>query len=204
MPVSIPLRFAGAALLFFAAQLAHAQYVWIDANGTRQYSDRPPPPGTPPHKILKAPGRLASAPAPEASLGAANPATPEARPAAPKGPPTLAEREQAFRKRTQPLHRASAGCIFQNPGPAVPLPAGVPPSAGALVDRAGLKGARCGGAEVSTLHANFIVVAPGSSASDVRALVDRCRAAVREGSDVGLIEEIVYLGDWPAAAESDR
>ena len=101
MPVSSPLRFAGAALLFFAAQLAHAQYVWIDANGTRQYSDRPPPPGTPPHKILKAPGRLASAPAPEASLGAAKPATPEARPAAPKGPPTLAEREQAFRKRTQ-------------------------------------------------------------------------------------------------------
>lgn len=97
MPISTPLRLAGAALLFFAAQLAHAQYVWIDANGTRQYADRPPPPGTPPHKILKAPGRLASAPAPEASLEAAKPATPEARPA----PPTLAEREQAFRKRTQ-------------------------------------------------------------------------------------------------------
>ena len=96
MPISTPLRLAGAALLFFATQLAHAQYVWIDANGTRQYSDRPPPPGTPPHKILKAPGAGA-----DASLEAAKPATPEARPAAPKGPPTLAEREQAFRKRTQ-------------------------------------------------------------------------------------------------------
>ena len=124
--------------------------------------------------------------------------------AAPDHLRSIARESLAFRKRTQPLHRASAGCIFQNPGPEVPLPPGVPPSAGALVDRAGLKGARCGGAEVSTLHANFIVVAPGSSASDVRALVDRCRAAVREGSDVGLIEEIVYLGDWPAAAESDR
>ena len=81
----------------------------------------------------------------------------------------------AFRKRTQPLHQASAGCIFQNPGPDDPVPAGVPRSAGALIDRAGLKGAQAGGAIVSSLHANFIVVAPGSRAADVRALVDTCR-----------------------------
>jgi len=102
----------------------------------------------------------------------------------------------AFRKRTQPLHQASAGCIFQNPGPATPVPDGVPRSAGALIDRAGLKGARAGGALVSPLHANFIVAAPGSRAADVRALVERCREAVAQASGVRLDEEIVYLGDW--------
>jgi UDP-N-acetylmuramate dehydrogenase len=116
----------------------------------------------------------------------------------------VARESLAFRKRTQPLHQASAGCIFQNPGAEVALPAGMPRSAGALVDRAGLKGARSGGAEVSRLHANFIVAQPGSSAADVRALVERCREAVRHASDVSLAEEIVYLGDWPAAAESER
>lgn len=94
MPISTSKRVLGATLLFLAAQLAHAQYAWIDANGTRQYSDRPPPPGTPPHKILKAPGRLAPAPTPEAGMDAA-------KPAVPKGPPSLAEREQAFRERAK-------------------------------------------------------------------------------------------------------
>ena len=55
----------------------------------------------------------------------------------------------AYRKRTQPLALASAGCIFQNPDPARDrVPAGIPPSAGALVDRAGLKGAQAGGARI--------------------------------------------------------
>jgi UDP-N-acetylmuramate dehydrogenase len=102
----------------------------------------------------------------------------------------------AFRKGTQPLHQASAGCIFQNPGPTTPVPEGVPRSAGALIDRAGLKGARAGGALVSPLHANFIVAAPGSRAADVRALVERCRETVVQASGVRLDEEIVYLGDW--------
>lgn len=101
MPTSTFFRLLGATLLFLAAQLAHAQYVWIDANGTRQYSDRPPPPSTPPHKILKAPGRLATAPTPEASIDAAAPVAPAAKPAVPKGPPTLVEREQAFRERAK-------------------------------------------------------------------------------------------------------
>src|SRR6266568_4264658 len=51
----------------------------------------------------------------------------------------VARESLAFRKRTQPLESASAGCIFQNPNPAVDrVPDGIPPSAGALVDRAGL------------------------------------------------------------------
>ena len=99
--------------------------------------------------------------------------------AAPEVLRAAARTSLAFRKRTQPLHQSSAGCIFQNPGADVPVPAGVPRSAGALIDRAGLKGAQEGGAAVSALHANFIVVAPGSRAADVRALVD---AAARPSS----------------------
>ena len=124
--------------------------------------------------------------------------------AAPEDLRGIARESLAFRKRTQPLHQASAGCIFQNPGLDVPVPEGVPRSAGALIDRAGLKGAVSGGAQVSTLHANFLVVAPGSSATDVRALIDRCREAVNEASQVRLDEEIVYLGEWPATAEGER
>ena len=84
------LRGTFAALLFLAAAGAQAQYVWIEPNGTRQYSDRPPPPGTPANRILKAPGRALLPPAPvEQSAPAAKPA------------PTLAEREAAYRERTQ-------------------------------------------------------------------------------------------------------
>lgn len=116
----------------------------------------------------------------------------------------VARASLAFRKRTQPLHQFSAGCIFQNPDDEAPVPAGVPRSAGALVDRAGLKGARQGGAVVSPLHANFIVVTPGSRAADVRALIERCRTAVVQSSGVCLHEEIVYLGAWDHSRESER
>jgi UDP-N-acetylmuramate dehydrogenase len=116
----------------------------------------------------------------------------------------VAKTSLAFRKRTQPLHQSSAGCIFQNPGPDAPVPAGVPRSAGALIDRVGLKGAQEGGAAVSSLHANFIVVAPGSRAADVRALVDRCRAAVDAAIGIRLDEEIVYLGQWDHSRERER
>lgn len=124
--------------------------------------------------------------------------------ATPEALRAVARTSLAFRKRTQPLHQSSAGCIFQNPDADVPLPASVPRSAGALIDRAGLKGAQEGGAAVSALHANFIVVAPGSRAADVRALVDRCRTAVVDAYGVRLDEEIVYLGDWDHSRESER
>ena len=101
----------------------------------------------------------------------------------------------AYRKRTQPLESASAGCIFQNPDPLRDsVPDGVPASAGALVDRAGLKGSREGRARVSTTHANFIVNEGGATATDIRTLVERCKRAVRDRFGVELREEIVYLG----------
>lgn len=85
------------ALLLFAATAAHAQYVWIGANGTRQYSDRPPPPSTPAAKILKSPGR----PAMEPPAAAADSAADAQASAAAAKPPTLAEREAAFRERSK-------------------------------------------------------------------------------------------------------
>lgn len=103
----------------------------------------------------------------------------------------------AFRKRTQPLDSPSAGCIFQNPQPGRDrVPDGIPWSAGALVDRAGLKGVASGGARVSPTHGNFIVNEGGATAADIRALIARCQAAVRERFGVELREEIVYLGQF--------
>jgi UDP-N-acetylmuramate dehydrogenase len=85
------------------------------------------------------------------------------------------------KQRTQPLAEHSAGCIFKNP-PMRP--------AGALIDEAGLKGARYGAAEVSTLHANFIVAKSGATASDVLHLIDVVRDRVRSIFDTVLETEI--------------
>jgi UDP-N-acetylmuramate dehydrogenase len=108
----------------------------------------------------------------------------------------IARESLAFRKRTQPLESPSAGCVFQNPDPARgdSVPDGIPPSAGALVDRAGLKGSASGHARVSRTHANFIVNEGGATADEIRALIDRCKTEVGRQFGVRLREEIVYLG----------
>ena len=103
----------------------------------------------------------------------------------------------AYRKRTQPLAMPSAGCMFQNPDPARDaLPPAMPASAGALVDRAGLKGRREGGARISETHANFIVNEGGATARDIRTLVEAARRAVRDQFGVVLRDEVVYLGNF--------
>ena len=109
----------------------------------------------------------------------------------------VARESLAFRKRTQPLESASAGCIFQNPDPSKDrVPAGIPASAGALVDRVGLKGARQGHARVSSTHANFIVNEGGATAADIRSLIARCKEEVLGQFGVELREEVVYLGNF--------
>jgi UDP-N-acetylmuramate dehydrogenase len=109
----------------------------------------------------------------------------------------IARASLAFRKRTQPLDTPSAGCVFQNPQVGLDVvPDGIPWSAGALVDRAGLKGAGEGGARVSPAHANFIVNDGTATAAAIRRLIDRCRLAVRDRFGVDLREEIMYLGDF--------
>ncbi len=75
-----------------------------------------------------------------------------------------------IKKENQPYGHQSSGCIFKNPASDV--------SAGALIDQAGLKGARFGGAEVSDRHANFIVAHPGAKASDILHLIDQIQQRV--------------------------
>lgn len=133
----------------------------------------------------------------EIVLWAAFRVTPGADPAALR---EVARESLAFRKKTQPLESPSAGCIFMNPDTARDrVPEGIPPSAGALVDRAGLKGVSLGGARVSPTHANFIITGGNATASDIRALVERCRAAVKEQFGVTLRNEIMCLGDFESA-----
>lgn len=118
----------------------------------------------------------------------------------------VARASLAFRKRTQPLEKASAGCIFQNPDPARDrVPDGIPLSAGALVDRAGLKDASHGAARVSPRHANFIVNDGGATAADIAELIERCRREVRQRFGVELRDEIVRIGfDEGAHGDSAR
>src|SRR5688572_18347086 len=95
----------------------------------------------------------------------------------------------AWKRRTQPLGAKSAGCVFKNPdGPNGSRPAG------RLIEEAGLKGLAVGGAQVSPLHANFIVNTGGATAGDVLALIERVRAAVRERHGVDLELEVCRWG----------
>jgi hypothetical protein len=91
----VRLGLAGALMLLaqFAPQFAHAQYSWLDDKGTRVFSDRPPPPGIPASRILKAPHR--------ADTGADDAPAPAATPAPAEAPkqPSLADREADYRKR---------------------------------------------------------------------------------------------------------
>lgn len=91
------------------------------------------------------------------------------------------QRQWIVKKAQQPLGHQNSGCIFKSPR-------GM--SAGELIEQAGLKGAKVGGAEVSGRHANFIVAEPGASSNDVLRLIDLIRARVAERLGVELEQEI--------------
>lgn len=94
----------------------------------------------------------------------------------------------AYKKSTQPMSAASAGCMFRNPV----MPNGAMESAGRLIDRAGMKGARVGGAFVSDAHGNFLAVDRGARTDDLRALIEKVQAAVSVNSGVELATEVVF------------
>jgi UDP-N-acetylmuramate dehydrogenase len=102
-----------------------------------------------------------------------------------------AEMDEAreWRRATQPLAEANCGSVFTNPPGA---------HAAALVDEAGLKGSRIGGAHVSTKHANFIIADPGAKATDVRALIRMIRERVSASTGIELIPEVRLVGDFDA------
>jgi UDP-N-acetylmuramate dehydrogenase len=93
------------------------------------------------------------------------------------------------RAASQPLDLPSFGSTFRNP------PGDF---AGRLIEAAGLKGRRIGGAEVSTRHANFVVNVGGATARDVLALVRTMREQVRARSGVTLETEVRLVGDFAA------
>jgi UDP-N-acetylmuramate dehydrogenase len=91
------------------------------------------------------------------------------------------QKEWIMKKATQPMGHQSTGCIFKNPR-------GV--NAGMLIEQAGLKGARVGGAEVNDRHANFIVAEPSATSKDVLQLIELVREKVLERLGVELDLEI--------------
>jgi UDP-N-acetylmuramate dehydrogenase len=95
------------------------------------------------------------------------------------------DRHLAHRANTQPLNVPSCGSVFVNPPG---------DHAGRLIEAAGLKGRRIGGAEISRVHANFIANAGGARAADVLALIEEARARVHERSGIRLVPEVRILG----------
>jgi len=115
---------------------------------------------------------------------------------APAEPTTIKARLdeiRAWRRAHQPLGSPSAGSVFRNPDG---------DSAGRLIDAAGLKGFRIGGAAVSEKHANFIVNDRHGSAADVRGVAEHVQAEVERRAGVRLELEIVFSGDWSAGRAS--
>lgn len=92
-----------------------------------------------------------------------------------------------WRDRTQPVNAQSCGSVFRNPPG---------DKAGRLIDQAGLKGYRRGGAEVSTKHANFITIDKGTAAraDDVHGIIRHVQATVAEQFGVDLVPEVVLAG----------
>ena len=99
------------------------------------------------------------------------------------------ERNAAWRAEKHPPNavRCSAGSIFQKIE-------GV--GAGRLIDAAGLKGYRVGGAEVSARHANYILNTGGATAADVRALIEHIQRTVKTDSGYELVPEIGFVGEF--------
>ena len=101
----------------------------------------------------------------------------------------------AKRKATQPLNMPNAGSTFKRlTTGAADTPTQIAP--GYYIEQAGLKGHRIGGAEVSTLHANFIVNAGGATAKDIKELSEFVQARVAEKFEIQLNREIILLGEF--------
>lgn len=95
-------------------------------------------------------------------------------------------RSLTHRRKTQPLHLPNAGSIFKNPPGR---------SAGALIERLGLKGLRVGDAELSAQHANFIVNRGRATARDILELIRRIQETVREHAGIELELEVRVVGE---------
>jgi len=112
-------------------------------------------------------------------------------PAEPEAVKAEVDRLLALRAGTQPLSVPSCGSVWKNPEG---------DHAGRLIEAAGLKDCREGGARVSPVHANFIATETGATAADVQRLMERTRAVVEEQSGVRLEAEVKIVGRGVAPA----
>lgn len=105
----------------------------------------------------------------------------------------------AYKKTTQPMAERSAGCAFKNPILRDDLPgvavAGSKVSAGMLIDKAGCKGLKIGGAQVSDRHGNFLCAGQGCRASDVLKLMREVRSRVQAKFGLMLEPEVAIWGE---------
>ncbi|UDW05035.1 UDP-N-acetylmuramate dehydrogenase [Bacillus cereus] len=90
-----------------------------------------------------------------------------------------------YRRETQPWNHPCAGSIFRNP---------IPHFAGDLVEKAGLRGYRIGGAQISEMHGNFIVNTGGASAQDVLSLIELIKHTIKDKFDVDIHTEVEIIG----------
>lgn len=97
-----------------------------------------------------------------------------------------------YRKNTQPYNVKSAGCVFRNPPCAY---------AGELIEQSGLKGKTIGDAQVSTLHANFVVNIGHASSNDILKLIQHIRKEVKTQTGFDLEQEVYYIPYCPLKKE---
>lgn len=97
---------------------------------------------------------------------------------------SVCEKNMSARREKQPLEKHSAGSTFRRPEGYY---------AGALIEASGLKGMRCGGAQVSEKHAGFVINAGNASGADIAEIIKRIKNKVYRDSGVMLEEEIIYI-----------
>ena len=98
---------------------------------------------------------------------------------------SIMQKNKDYRKVTQPWNYPCAGSIFRNP---------LPNYAGKLIEEAGLKGYRIGGAEISEMHGNFIVNAGNATADDVLALIQYVKDTIYSRYQIKMETEVEIIG----------
>jgi UDP-N-acetylmuramate dehydrogenase len=108
-----------------------------------------------------------------------------------------------WRQRGTPFNQPCCGSVFKNPsGPSWKREEG-PRTSGQLIEAAGLKGVRVGGAQVSPMHANYFVNTGNATAADVRALIERAQVEVESRFQVRLEPEVKLIGRWGECLNPD-
>jgi UDP-N-acetylmuramate dehydrogenase len=111
---------------------------------------------------------------------------------------SIAHTALSRRRQTQPLELPSSGCIFKNFKDTVTQYPLIPPnitSAGALIDQAGLKGFKIGGAEISTVHANFIVNRGNAKTQDIIDLTNHINSTILKKYGIMLKKEVFFINE---------